>query len=59
MGLPVPAVAVGAAAELLAVRAESLDAAVAGAGTQRLVFSGGRLVARTRVEHELLPAPQL
>ncbi len=55
MGLPVPAVAVGAAAELLAVRAESLDAAVAGAGTQRLVFSGGRLIARTRVEHELLP----
>lgn len=53
MGLPEPAVAVGAAAELLAVRAESLDAAVAGAGTQRLVFSGSRLVARTRVEREV------
>ncbi|CAA9418265.1 MAG: Cytosine deaminase, partial [uncultured Quadrisphaera sp.] len=53
MGLPEPAVAVGAAAELLALRAESLDAAVAGAATQRLVFSRGRLLARTRVEHEV------
>ncbi len=58
MGLPVPAVAVGSVAELLAVRAESLDAAVAGAGTARLVISGGRLVARTRVERDLLVAPR-
>ncbi|MPQ98350.1 amidohydrolase family protein [Modestobacter sp. I12A-02628] len=49
MGLPVPAVAAGAPAEFLAVAAEGLDAAVAGAGTRRLVVSRGRLVARTEV----------
>lgn len=50
MGLPVPAVAVGSVAEFLAVEAESLDAAVAGAGTARVVVSRGRVVASSRVQ---------
>jgi len=50
LGLPVPAAAVGSVAEFLAVRAESLDAAVAGAGTDRLVVSRGRVVASTQVQ---------
>jgi len=50
MGLPVPAVAVGAAAEFVAIAAESLDAAVAGAGTARVVLSRGRVVASTQVQ---------
>ena len=49
MGLPVPEVAVGSVAEFLAVEAESLDAAVAGAGTARVVLSGDRVVAGTQV----------
>lgn len=56
MGLPVPAVAVGSVAEFLAVRAESLDAAVAGAGTARVVVSRGRVVARTEVQRVLAGA---
>ncbi|GHE07503.1 hypothetical protein [Klenkia taihuensis] len=50
MGLPVPAAAPGSVAEFLVVRAESLDAAVAGAGTDRLVVSRGRVVASTQVQ---------
>jgi cytosine deaminase len=53
LGLPVPAVAPGAVAELVALRAETLDAAVAGAATARLVFPRGRPAARTEVRHEL------
>jgi cytosine deaminase len=49
MGLPVPAVAEGAVAEFVAIAAESLDAAVAGAGTGRVVVSGDRVVATTEV----------
>ena len=53
MGLPVPAVAVGSAADFLAVEAESLDAAVAGAGTARVVVSRGRVVASSSVRRVL------
>ncbi|WP_222195009.1 amidohydrolase family protein [Modestobacter italicus] len=53
LGLPVPAVAPGAAAEFLAVEAESLDAAVAGAGTARVVLSGDRVLARTQVVRDV------
>jgi len=49
MGLPVPAVTAGSVAEFVALRAESLDAAVAGAATERVVVSRGRVVASTRV----------
>ena len=49
MGLAVPAVAEGAAAEFVAIAAESLDAAVAGAGTCRVVVSGDRVPATTEV----------
>ncbi|MCO7220321.1 amidohydrolase family protein [Klenkia sp. PcliD-1-E] len=52
MGLPVPGATVGSVAEFLAVRAESLDAAVAGAGTDRVVVSRGRVVASTQVQRE-------
>ena len=55
MGLPVPAVAEGAVAEFVAIAAESLDAAVAGAGTSRVALSGERVLATTRVHRELLP----
>lgn len=54
MGLPVPAVAVGAVAEFLALEAESLDAAVAGAATARVVVSRGRVVARSSVTRAVL-----
>jgi cytosine deaminase len=50
MGLPVPEVAVGSVAEFVAIEAESLDAAVAGAGTARVVVSRGRVVASTTVQ---------
>jgi cytosine deaminase len=53
MGLPVPAVVEGAIAEFLAIEAASLDAAVAGAGTGRVVVSRGRVVATTRVRREV------
>lgn len=53
LGLPVPAVTPGAAAELVALRADTLDAAVAGAATDRLVFHRGRVAARTVVHQEL------
>jgi cytosine deaminase len=53
MGLPVPSVAAGSVAEFVALRAESLDAAVAGAATERTVLSRGRVVASTRVLREV------
>ena len=56
MGLPVPTVAAGSVAEFVAVQAESLDAAVAGAGTARVVVSRGRVVARTQVQRVLAGA---
>jgi cytosine deaminase len=55
MGLPVPAVAEGAVAQFVAVAAESLDAAVAGAGTARVVVSGDRVLATTQVHRAVLP----
>ena len=54
MGLPVPALAAGSPAEFLALAAESLDAAVAGAATARVVVSGGRVVARTTVSRTVV-----
>jgi cytosine/creatinine deaminase len=59
MGLPEPAVAPGAVAEFLALRAESLDAAVSGAATDRIVVSGGRVVARTAVQRTFPGAPRV
>jgi cytosine deaminase len=52
LGLPVPRVEAGSVAEFVALRADSLDAAVAGAATERVVLSRGRVVARTRVSRE-------
>lgn len=59
MGLPEPALVAGAVAEFLALRAESLDAAVSGAATERVAVSGGRIVARTAVQrlHPGVPGP--
>jgi cytosine deaminase len=57
MGLPEPAVAPGAPAEFLALRAESLDAAVSGAATGRVVLSRGRVVARTAVQRSYAGGP--
>ena len=57
MGLPVPAVAEGAPAEFVAIAAESLDAAVAGAGTARVVVSGDRVVAETQVLRRVVGVP--
>jgi cytosine deaminase len=50
MGLPPVEVAPGFPADLLAVAASSLRAAIATASPDRFVFTGGRLVARTRIE---------
>ncbi|WP_034511477.1 amidohydrolase family protein [Blastococcus sp. URHD0036] len=55
MGLPVPAVTEGAAAEFVAIAAESLDAAVAGAGTARVVLSGERVLATSAVQRSVTP----
>ncbi|MGH8927310.1 MAG: amidohydrolase family protein [Acidimicrobiia bacterium] len=49
MGLPPVAITVGSAADLLAVRAESLRQALATGSPERLVFRRGELVARTTV----------
>jgi cytosine deaminase len=47
-------------AEFVAIEAESLDAAVAGAGTARVVVSRGRVVARSTVRREVdVPGRQL
>lgn len=50
MGLPAAGAGVGLAAELLAIRAGSLGDAVARAPADRVVISGGRVVARRRSE---------
>ncbi|MFI9202543.1 amidohydrolase family protein [Streptomyces sp. NPDC053048] len=50
MGLPTTPVEPGAPAELLAVRADTIEAAMANAAADRLVFHRGRLVCRTRHE---------
>jgi cytosine/creatinine deaminase len=58
MGLPAVRVEAGAPAELLAVRAASLEEAVAGASSDRLVLHRGRVVSRTVVTREPAdPAP--
>lgn len=48
MGLPVAGVAAGLSADLLAIRASSLEEAVAGAPQDRTVLSRGRLVSISR-----------
>jgi cytosine deaminase len=53
MGLPPVQIAPGAPAELLAVRAPSVRAAVADAPADRMVFAKGRLVARTTSDRTL------
>ncbi len=55
MGLPDAALEVGAVADLLALRAATLDDAIAHAGEDRVVLRAGRVVAHTRVEHEVVP----
>ncbi|WP_416959019.1 amidohydrolase family protein [Streptomyces sp. Agncl-13] len=50
MGLPVPAIEPGGPAELLAVRALTLEEAMANGRADRMVFHQGRLVCRTRHE---------
>ena len=47
LGLPAVTVAVGSPAELLAMKAPSLRAAIADAPPDRMVFAKGRLVAHT------------
>ncbi len=53
LALPTAGVTVGAAAELLAVRGQSLPEVVAEASAERLVIHRGRLVARTTVSTEV------
>jgi cytosine/creatinine deaminase len=55
MGLPVPRIEAGGPAELLAVRADGLEAAMADAGADRLVIHRGRPVCRTRRERHFAP----
>ncbi len=55
MGLEPVSIEIGNSAELLAVRASDIDDAVASANADRWVFRGGRLVARTRIVHDLDP----
>lgn len=52
LGLPKGAVAPGAPADLVAVKAASLREAVAVRSEQRVVIRAGRVLARTRVERE-------
>jgi cytosine deaminase len=55
LGLPPVIVAPGFPADLLAIRAASLQDAVAGASQDRLVLRSGEVVARTSVVHEISP----
>jgi cytosine deaminase len=55
LGLPTVDVAAEDPADLLAVAAGSLREAVATAPEDRMVFAGGRLVARSRVERFVVP----
>jgi cytosine/creatinine deaminase len=50
LGLPAAGPRVGAVADLLAIRCDSLASAVAAAPSDRMVFTAGRLVARSRFE---------
>jgi cytosine deaminase len=54
LGLPPVRIAPGGPAELLAVRARSVRAAIADAPADRMVFAKGRLVACTRSERTVL-----
>ncbi len=53
LGLPVPGIAAGARADLLAIKAGSVREAIASADTNRVVIRAGRLVARTNTRHDL------
>ena len=55
MGLPPVTIAVGQRADLLAICGQSLNDAVARADSSRIVFSAGRVVARTVVERSTYP----
>lgn len=55
IGLPDAGPLRGALADLLAVRATSLDDAIAHAGEDRVVFRRGRIISRTHVEHDIIP----
>lgn len=57
LGRPGRGVTVGARADLVAIRADSAGAALASGPQDRIVLRDGRVVARTRVEHELLASP--
>ncbi|MGI8418935.1 MAG: amidohydrolase family protein [Nakamurella sp.] len=50
LGLPPAGPRIGAVADLLAVRCDSVTAAVASASADRMVFTAGRLVARSRLD---------
>lgn len=52
LGLPPAGPECGSAADLLAVRAPTLDDAVAGAPPERVVIKSGRVVSRTHVQHD-------
>ncbi|TDB78016.1 hydrolase [Actinomadura sp. KC216] len=56
LGLPPADLAPGSPADLLAIRAADLDEAVAAASEDRIVLRGGRVVARTRVTRDIVPA---
>ncbi|WP_026556126.1 amidohydrolase family protein [Arthrobacter sp. 35W] len=55
MGLPEVRMAPGFPADLMAIRASSLEEAVAAGAPARIVFKGGRMVARTEVATTLDP----
>ncbi|MFI0409412.1 amidohydrolase family protein [Actinomadura sp. 3N508] len=56
LGLPPSVLVPGSPADLLAIRAADLDEAVAAASADRIVLRGGRVVARTRVTRDIVPA---
>lgn len=55
MGLPAVKVEAGYPADLLAIRATSLDEAIASSDPDRIVFKAGAVVARTTVTREVDP----
>ncbi len=58
LGLPAVGVAVGAPADLVAVRAQTIRETIAGANPERVVFRAGRVVFRTQLTTgTTLPAP--
>jgi cytosine/creatinine deaminase len=58
MGLPEVRVAPGFPAELLAIRAESIEEAVASASPERVVIHRGRPVSRTTLAREMWPGSE-